>query len=504
MRLMSLAVAACCLAAPAAAQPGSWVDANRAKILDEYVDLLAIPNVASDTVNIRRNAEAIMRMMRARGLAPRLLEGASPSVPPAVYGEWKVPGATRTLVLYAHYDGQPVTPEDWKSTRPFEPRLLTDRLDRGGKVIPLPKPGGRIDPDWRLYARSASDDKAGVMAILTAVESLRAEGRQPAFNLKIFLEGEEEAGSNHLDDILTRHRALLASDGWIIFDGPAHQAGPKQVVLGVRGIVGADITVYGPSRPLHSGHYGNWAPNPALLLSRLLASMKDETGKVAIAGFYDDMTPLTPAERAAIAAVPNSDAALKHDLAIGWTEGQERPLIETTHEPSLNIDGLRSADVGERARNVIPSSATATVDMRLVAGNDHQRQFDKLVAHIRSQGFHVTSDDPTPEERRRHKWIARVAKKGGYNAERTPLDHSLARQVIAAVRRADPKAVVMPSLGGSLPLYILRETLAAPSVTVALANHDNNQHAEDENLRLGNLWDAIEVARAVMTMEPRP
>jgi acetylornithine deacetylase/succinyl-diaminopimelate desuccinylase-like protein len=238
-----------------------------------------------------------------------------------------------------------------------------------------------------------------------------------------------------------------------------------------------------------------------MLLSRLLASMKDADGRVTIAGFYDDVTPLTSAERQAIAAIPNVDAKLRADLGMGWSEGGGRPLIETTHEPSLNVDGIRSADVGDKARNVIPTTATATIDMRLVAGNDHPRQFDKLAAHIRAQGFHVTAAEPTVEERRRHKWIARVTKKGGYNAERTPIDHPLARDVIAAVRSADARAVVLPTLGGSLPLYVLREVLDAPSVTVALANHDNNQHAEDENLRLGNLWDAIEIARAVMTLE---
>ncbi|MDO9488322.1 MAG: M20/M25/M40 family metallo-hydrolase, partial [Sphingomonadaceae bacterium] len=213
---MAIAVAAA-LAVPVAAEPADWVAANRATILADYVDLLAIPNVASDTANIRRNADRLVEMMQARGLAPRLLEGATTSVPPAVYGEWKVPGATRTLVLYAHYDGQPVTPADWKSTPPFEPRLLTDRLDRGGKVIALPKAGEPIDANWRLYGRSASDDKAGVMAILLAVDALRAEGKQPGFNLKIFFEGEEEAGSPHLGDILARHKSLLQSDGWVIF-----------------------------------------------------------------------------------------------------------------------------------------------------------------------------------------------------------------------------------------------------------------------------------------------
>lgn len=501
LRAAAFAFVICAMTAPATAGTRDWITANQSKILDEYVALLRIPNVASDTPNIRRNVEALVRMMDARGLSPRVLEGPNPSIPPAVYGEWKVPGATRTLVIYAHYDGQPVAPADWKSTKPFEPKLYTDRLDRGGKPVPQTSGATPLNPDWRLYGRSASDDKAGVMAILTAVESMRAAGKQPGYNLKVFFEGEEEGGSEHLADILAANRDLLASDGWIIFDGPANQSGAKQVVLGVRGVTMADITVYGPSRPLHSGHYGNWAPNPAMQLAQLLASMKDRSGKVLVKDFYADVVPLTPAEQQALASVPNSDAMLKADLALGWTEGEGKPVIETTHQPSLNIDGIRSADVGGQARAVIPSTATATIDMRLVAGNDHQRQFDKVVAHIRGQGFYVVDHEPNPAERQAHERIAYVSKKGGYNAERTPLDHPLAQDVIRAVKGVDHKAVVLPSLGGSLPLYVLRDTLRVPSVTVALANHDNNQHAEDENLRLGNLWDAIEIASAVITME---
>ncbi|MDP8916173.1 MAG: M20/M25/M40 family metallo-hydrolase [Pseudomonadota bacterium] len=498
-RLTLLLAALLAAAGPARADTRRWVEANRAAILAEYVGLVAIPNVASDTANIRRNADRLVAMMKARGLQPRLLEGADPSVPPAVYGEWRVPGARRTLVLYAHYDGQPVTPEDWRASEPFKPTLRSARFDRGGTVLALPRPGERIDPEWRLYGRAAADDKAGVMSILSAVDALRAQKRAPAFNLKIFFEGEEEAGSPHLADILRRHKALLASDGWIIFDGPAHPSGRPQAVLGVRGITGAEITVYGAKRPLHSGHYGNWAPNPALSLSRLLAGLKDADGRVRIAGFYDDVTPLTPAERAAVAAVPSAEAALQAELGLAGVEGQGRSLAALIQEPSLNISGLRSAEVGAKASNVIPPSATAVLDMRLVKGNDHERQFRRLVDHVRAQGFHVTEGEPADDERARHPLIARVTKRGGYNAERTPLDHPLARDVTTALR-TEGAPVVLPTMGGSLPLYIFREVLGAPTMTVALWNHDNNQHGADENLRLGALWDGIAVVAAVMTM----
>jgi len=486
-----VALAALSLAAPAQA-------ADQAALLKEYAELLAIPNVATSIPDIRKNADHIVAMMAKRGLKPRLLEGDSDDVPPAIYGEWLVPGAKRTLVLYAHYDGQPVSPEDWKSTQPFEPKLYSDRLDRGGKPIAFPSASAVINPEWRIYGRSASDDKLGVMAILAAVDDLKAQGKRPAYNFKIFLDGEEEQASPHLPALLEKHRDVLKSDGWVIIDGPSHPSGAPQVSLGVRGDINVDVTIYGPVRPLHSGHYGNWAPNPAMELSQLLASMKDRTGRVTVAGWYDDVVPLTEAERQAIRAVPAADAQLKEELGLGWTEGNGMSLLDAIQQPSLNINGVRAADVGDKARNVIPTVAAATLDLRLVKGNDSKRQVEKLVRHIQAQGFTVLDREPSMDERRRYPKIATVIPTAGYNAERTSLDDPFASEVAGALKPFG--AVILPSLGGSLPLYVFREKLGAPTVTLSLANYDNNQHAEDENLRLGNLWRAIDIATAVMEM----
>ncbi|MCH8686564.1 M20/M25/M40 family metallo-hydrolase [Pedomonas mirosovicensis] len=488
-------------AMPAAASVKGYRQANEHAILTELAGLLAIPNVASDRENIRRNADALVAMMEKRGLKPRLLESSDAKAPPVVYGEWRVAGAKRTIVLYAHYDGQPTDASQWTGSHPWKPVLRDKPLYAGGTVIPMPQPGEKIDPESRLYARSASDDKAGVMAILAAIDALKAEGRAPAANIKIVFEGEEEAGSPHLADILGRHKALLKSDGWVIFDGPAHQSGRVQVVFGARGIIGADITVYGANRPLHSGHYGNWAPNPAMELSRLLASMKDETGRVLIKGFYDDVEPLGEAERRAIAEAPQVDRELQAALGFGQPEGGGQSLLALISQPSLNIDGSKSAEVGGKARNIIPTTATATLDMRLVRGNDYRRQFDKLVAHVRAQGFYVTDREPTAEERARYPRVAQVALRDGYNAERADMDDPFARAVTDAVRHAGIGPIVnLPSMGGSLPLYVIRNTFDVPSIMVGIANHDNNQHAEDENLRLQNLWDGIEAAAGIMTM----
>lgn len=485
------------------AQVRSYREANEHRLLEEYVRLLSLPNVASDTANIERNANFIVEMMKARGLSPQLLRAKTPGAPPAVFGEFKVPNAKYTVIFYAHYDGQPTDPKQWTGTQPWQPAFRTAPLERGGQSRPFPSQGEKIDPEWRLYARSAADDKAGVFAILNAFAALRANGISPTVNVKFFFEGEEEAGSPHLAEIINLHKDLLAADAWLICDGPVHQSGRKQVVFGVRGDTNVDVTVYGANRPLHSGHYGNWAPNPAMTLARLLSSMKNEKGRVTISGWYDDVEALGQIERQAIASAPAYDAELMKQLGLARTENEGKSLLELINEPSLNINGMSSGDVGDLARNVIPTTATAVLDLRLVRGNDFQRQFERLVAHVRSQGFHVLDRDPTDAERRQFPLLAKVVHRpGGYNAERTRMDLPLAKAVISAVQGTTNEPIVsLPTSGGSLPLSIITENLRTVTITVPIANFDNNQHAENENIRLRNLWDGIETMAALMTMK---
>lgn len=479
--------------------------AHERQIIDEFTRLLAIPNVASDQQNIRRNAEFILAMMQRRGLNPRLLEASTKDSPPAVYGEWKVPGATHSIILYAHYDGQPTDPKQWTGTLPWQPVWRSAALESGGMIVKPADDGAPIDPEWRLYGRSSSDDKAGVMAILAAFDALKAEGNSPTLNVKFIFEGEEEAGSPHLGEIIDLNKALLAADAWIICDGPVHQSGRKQVVFGVRGDVNVDLTVYGAKRPLHSGHYGNWAPNPAMLLARLLASMKDDAGRVTINGWYDGVEPLGEAEKKAIAEAPAYDDELRAQLGFARAEGAGKSLLELINQPSLNINGISSGDVGALARNVIPTTAAAVLDLRLVKGTDHHRQAQKLIDHVRRQGFYVIDRDPTDDERKQHALIAKmVVRSGGYNAERTRMDLPVSVATVTAVQQTSPQPLVrLPTAGGSLPLSIITDRLRTVTITVPIANYDNNQHAENENIRLQNLWDGIETMAAVMTMKPK-
>ncbi|MGH9661967.1 MAG: M20/M25/M40 family metallo-hydrolase, partial [Bryobacteraceae bacterium] len=393
-------------------------------VLDEFVEFLRIPNVAADLPNIERNAAHLESMLARRGVKTQRLAVAG--APPVVFGELSTAGATRTLVFYAHYDGQSVDPREWTVTAPFTPLVR----------------------DGHLWARSASDDKGAIMAMLAALDRLRGAGRPLKSNIKFFFEGEEEAGSPNLRQIVTQHRARLAGDVWLICDGPVHQTRRQQVFFGARGITQAQITVYGPNRELHSGHYGNWAPNPAMMLARLLATMKDDEGHVLIGGWYDGIEPLSATEREAIAAEPAVDAALRQELGLARTDGDGRKLIDLINLPSLNIRGLASAATGTGARNVVPATATAEIDIRLVKGIDHRQAAERLTAHIRKQGYHVIDRDPDAATRARYPRIASVTLRGWYNAVRTPMDLPIAREVVAAIERARGPVVRMPTLGG--------------------------------------------------------
>jgi acetylornithine deacetylase/succinyl-diaminopimelate desuccinylase-like protein len=459
-------------ASVALAQTREWRQAHEQSILDEYFQLLAIPNIASDQVNIRRNADAIVAMLQKRKVVTRLVE--LPGVNPVVFGEITVPVATRTLVFYAHYDGQPLDPKEW-ATPPFTPVLK----------------------DGRIFARSASDDKAPIMAILAALDS----GVKPKSNIKLVFEGEEEAGSPHFGQILEANKELFSGDVWLICDGPVHQSRQQLIAFGARGIATVDLTLYGPKRELHSGHYGNWAPNPAMMLVKLLNSLKNDSGKVLIDHYYDNIEPLSTTEKRAIAEAPDFDEELKKELWLGSTEGSPKKLIELLQLPSLNIRGMASARVGAQASNVIPSTATASIDMRLVKGMDHKQTIARFMEHVRKQGYFIVDTDPSADVLMSHERVAKVvSKEGGYNAVRTSMDLPISKEVIRAVESARGPSVKVPTMGGSVPLDMIERALGTHTITVPIANHDNNQHSFNENIRVQNLWDGIELMAALLTM----
>ncbi len=439
---------------------------HASQIIDLFSEFLAIPNL--DLSGQQLTATWIRDALVNRGASSATV--ALPGAPPVVTGV--IPGAPGgpRIGIYAHYDGQPVDPEKWSSP-PFEPALR-------GEVD---------DPDSRIYARSTADDKGAIFALLTALDAL--DGRTPEATIVYLFEGQEEIGSPDLPEYLDTLSDRLGADLWLICDGPVHTSGRPQVIFGARGIADVEITVYGPQRDLHSGHYGNWAPNPAWLLADLVASLRDGFGAVWVEGFGGD----SPDDVSLHAAgeVPEPD-----DLEFAAPDGR---YAESVLRPLINVRGLRAGDVGEAARNVVPATATASLDLRLVAGQDPQQAISAIKDHVAGQGFRLVDAEPDAALRKQHRRIARVDAAAGYPGVRTPLDLPAAVRVVEAAADAsgeDP--VILPSMGGSVPLHHLASRLDVPVIVVPIANADNNQHAPDENLRLGNLWYGIDLFAALL------
>lgn len=472
----------------------AYVTAEQPRILAELVDLLGIPNLASDSANIRANAARLIRLLERRGVDARLLESPAGGTP-AVFGALRAPGASQTIVLYAHYDGQPVRAIDW-TTPPWTPTLRAAPGRLSDPVIDLPSGGDTVAHDARLYARSAGDDKAPIVAMLAALDALRAAGEAPSVNLKFFFEGEEEAGSPHLEALLREHAELLRADTWLFCDGPVLVNGRPQLVLGVRGIVDLELTLYGPARALHSGHYGNWAPNPIVELAHLVSAMRDRRGRVHIPGFYDDVPAPTAPERAAVRSAPQADDSLRRALGLHRTEGTGALVGERVLLPAFNLRGISGGMIGV---NAIPTEATASIDIRLVPRQRPERVRQAVEGFLRGRGYVVVHGDSAPPPGVARTRVARLTWGEGYAAVRTAPDAPAARRVAALLRQAGgSEPVVIPSAGGSLPLDIFRRALGASPLIVPIVNADNNQHAANENLRLGNLFDGVVVYGVLM------
>ncbi|MES3034391.1 MAG: M20/M25/M40 family metallo-hydrolase [Gemmatimonadota bacterium] len=487
-----------CVAPSLAAQatPASvkaWRAAHERQIVEELIQLVAVPNVARNNADMRANATLLTQLFQRRGFT---VQASRDSTAPVLLATLAATHPRGTLTFYIHYDGQPVEAKEWTSCGPFAPCLI-------GASGPVPITADtKFDPAWRVFGRSASDDKGPIVALLNAVDALKATGRGPEWNLKVVLDGQEEAGSANFIRYVAEQGQQLTADLVITLDGPRHPSTRPTMYYGVRGGAGLTLTVFTARMDLHSGNYGNWAPDPSMRLGRLLASMKDDDGRVTIDGFYDSVTPLTPTERSALDAMPDVEAMLATDFGIAQPERRGSRLEEKLNQPTLNVLAM-DAGGGTKApaRTAIPAYATARLAMRLVQGIDPVRQVDLVIAHVRKQGYTVVIDrDPTDAERRAHRLLARIDRGRGTAAARVSMDMPLARGVVAALTRDGVAPVQLPTLGGSMPFAEFSETLKLPTVGVSLVNHDNNQHGPDENIRLRNLFEGVELLAAIMTM----
>ena len=470
----------------------TYVGQHQAAIVRELMELVAIPNVRSDLPNIRRNAELLRQMLDRRGMHPEVWD--TPSTP-LVYGERLVPGAARTILFYIHFDGQPVDKAGWKQPDPWTPVLRTGALEQGAAEVRDWSTRNSFPDDWRIYARSAGDDKGPIEAFVSAIDAI---GGAPSQNIKVILHGEEEGGGPALDAAIKAHSDKLRSDILLIVDGPQHPSGNPTLYYGARGGANLTVTVYTARSAMHSGNYGNWLPDANVRLAQLLGSMVTSSGKVAIEGFYDDVLPFPPAAVKMMQEVPDDSESMRRLYGLGSTDGAASSLQEGLNLPSFSVHTMKGGEVG----GVIAASATAEIAMRMVKENSPRQMVDRVVAHIRKQGYFVVETDPDTATLAAHARIAKVTTRAGAasGAWRTDPDSAAARFITDALRsRYDERLIRIRTLGGGVPAGPFIDAFQVPTLGISLANYDDNQHTDNENLRLGNLWNGIGMLAAIMT-----
>ena len=460
-------------------------------------DLISIPNNSNVREELVPNIAWCEANFQKRTWQTQRLETAGF---PMLLAEMKVPKAEKTVLFYFHVDGQPVDRKKWEQEDPFKP-VLKKMVNGKWEIIPMETLTSSYDAEWRIFARSSSDDKGPLAMFLTAWDALKEQGKSPNYNIKVILDFEEEIGSPNLPAAVVIHKEKLAADMMLIMDGPRHLSNEPTLSFGARGISEITLTVFGPRAAQHSGHYGNYAPNPAFRLAQLLASMKDDQGKVIIPGFYDGIK-LTETEKEILRQVPDNESDIKKKLGIGSVDKVGTTYQESLQYPSLNIRGMSSGWVGNEARTIVPADATAEIDIRLVPESDPDKLFSLVRKHIENQGYHILDRIPSDEERAKYPKLLMWKGSISYQAFRTSFDSEPGIWLNKAMVKAFGKEPIKIRIsGGSLPIAPFVDALKVPAVTVVTVNSDNNQHGPNENIRLGNFKEGIKTALAILTQE---
>jgi acetylornithine deacetylase/succinyl-diaminopimelate desuccinylase-like protein len=462
-----------------------------AAIFPEYFQLLAIPSDSAVAADIVKNADWLVAAFARRGFQARPLENEGK---PLVYAEYggNRPGRP-TILFYLHFDAQPVIPEQWSQKDPWIP--VVKRKGADGKWAEVPDSAlfrPDFDPELRVFARDSADDKGPIAMFLACFDLLRERKLAPAVNVKVLLDSEEEKNSAGISKVVAANRTPLASDALVVLDGAAHPSGRPTIVFGNRGATPITITVFGPKSPLHSGHYGNWAPNPALLLSKLLAGMKDDDGRVTIPGYYD-RTRLTAEDRKILAEVPDDDAALNRRLGIKEPDKVGATYQEALQYPSLNIRGLAAAGVGAKAANIVPHQAVAEIDIRTTVESDSAYLGGLIRKYVEDQGYFLVDHDPTDAERAAHARLARFEIGKGDEAARQDIASRVGSWADKAARMSSGTTPVrLRQMGGTVPTAELVHLLEIPFILAPTVNPDDNQHTFDENLRMGHFLSGMQ------------
>ena len=460
-----------------------------ANAISELREFVSIPNDALNADDIDTNLYWLRKKFTERGFNSSILETEGL---PLFFAALPMDDNKPTILFYMHLDGQSVDATKWDQPDPYKVTLKS-KNGESWTTESFTDLSDDINYDWRLFGRSTSDDKGPIVMFLNAMDILKKENVEIPYNVKVILDSEEEKSSAPLPKAVRTYKDLLKADFLVINDGPVHVSGKPTIVYGCRGITSLSITTYGPLKPQHSGHYGNYAPNPGFQLAQLLATMKDSDGRVRIKGYYDGIT-LDDATLDILKSVPDNVDEINSNLAISNPEKVGSFYQESLQYPSLNIRGLGSAWIGEQARTIVPATATAELDLRLVPESDGTRLKSLVKEHIKNEGFHVINSVPTIDDRLKYDKIATVIEGSVTDAFRTDLDNPFGDVIVNRMEDTfGEKPVQIRIMGGTVPISPFINELKIPAFILPMVNPDNNQHSPNENLKIGQIAYGIEL-----------
>ena len=440
----------------------SWKEyqlANKDRFLDELLELLRIPSVSA------RSEHKTDMIACAEAVKNRLLEAGASKAEifeteghPVVYAEKIIDPSKPTVLVYGHYDVQPVEPLELWHSGPFDP----------------------VIKDGKIFARGSADDKGQFYMHVKALEIMVKTNTLPT-NIKFCIEGEEEVGSSNLGDFVKSHKDLLKADVILISDTAMLSMENPSIDIGVRGLSYIEVEVTGPNRDLHSGVYGGAVANPITILAKMIASLHDENNHITIPGFYDDVVEATPAERTKMAAAPFDEKEYKEDLGIKelWGEKGFTTNERTGIRPTLELNGIWGGYIGEGSKTVLPSKAFAKISTRLVPNQNSDKMTEVLINHLKK----IAPANVTVDAKPHH----------GGEPYMTPLDSKAYKAAAAAIKDAFGKEPIPVRGGGSIPICALFEKeLGIKIVFMGFGLDSDNLHSPNEKFNLDNYYKGIE------------
>ena len=470
--------------------------------LDEFIEFLSYPNDANYESDIYKLMDWTENKFKSLDFKINRLDT---ETIPLMLASKHISDDYKTVLIYMHLDGQPVDLSKWNQENPFIPVY---KLNEDGKFVDYDSNKlANIDyetleeRDIRIFARASSDAKGPVMMLIQAMKFMNSKNIDNKFNLKLIMDFEEEKGSPSLPDAVKKHSTILKSDALLIFDGPQHESDLPTLNFGNRGISSITLKTYGPVVPQHSGHFGNYAPNPVFRMSNILSSMKDENGIVKIKGYYDGIT-ISDQVKKYLDNVPDDEESMLNKMQFKKPESVGNSYQEAIQFPSLNVRGIRAGWVEDEVRTIVPSECIAEIDVRLVIESDGYRLHDLIKKHIEDLGYVVLDHEPSKEERMKYDKIVKFNSTVSYPAFRTDIDSDLGNWLSETLTRTfGVEPVLRRTSGGSVPISPFVNVLNIPAVGVPTVNKDNNQHSPNENIKLINYIKGIESFVGILSSE---